>query len=318
MKLLKPLLLGLFFVLLCGAGVYLFLPEEFARGGIEIERAISGFERKEIDADGFHMVYLDQGGSGEPLILLHGFGADKDNWTRMARHLKGRYRVIAPDLPGYGESSKPADAHYRIGDQVENVKAFARALALSKFSLGGNSMGGQIAATYAATYPNDLHTLWLLAPAGVWSAPKSELSERLDRGERNPLIAANLEEFDQTLAFVFTTVPFIPTPVRQVLANRAAADAPLRQKQFTEIREESQGLEALVGGLPVPTHITWGDRDRALNVAGADVLKGLIPGSTATIMPGIGHLPMMEVPAATAQDYLKYREALATQRAAAP
>jgi pimeloyl-ACP methyl ester carboxylesterase len=94
-------------------------------------------------ADGTHIAYLE-GGSGEPLVLVHGFGADKDNFTRVARWLTPHYRVIAHDVVGFGESTHLPDADYRYAVQAERVRAFVQALGLARVQLGGNSMGGGI------------------------------------------------------------------------------------------------------------------------------------------------------------------------------
>ncbi len=303
-------LFGLIVVLvgLVLAGNMLF-PEQLAEFAAAAERGAAGLERKEIDAAGFHIVYLD-GGQGDPLVLIHGFGADKDNWTRVSKYLTPRYRVIAPDLPGFGESSKPENGKYSIKDQVGYLHAILQALDLKNVSLGGSSMGGHIAAMYAATYPNEVKSLWLVAPAGVSTADQSELGGLLAGGGANPLLARTPEEFETVVHFVMAEPPYIPGSIRNVLANRAAANYPLHARIFTQLLEGDAPLEPSVTGLVTPTHILWGDYDRALSVNGAQILAALIPKATVTIMPGIGHLPMIERPRASAEDYLDFRAGL--------
>ena len=292
-------------VLLVVAG-NMFFPEHLAQFAAAAERGAAGLERKEINAAGFHVVYLD-GGQGDPLVLVHGFGADKDNWTRVSKYLTPHYRVIAPDLPGFGESSKPQDAHYSIKDQVRNLHAIIQALGLKKVSLGGSSMGGHIVGMYAATYPDEVATLWLVAPAGVATADLSELGERIKAGGANPLLARNPEDFDGIIHFVMTDPPYIPGSIKKVLARRAAANYELHARIFQELIAGTDALEPLVTSLPTPTKILWGDHDRALSVTGAKILGGLMPKSSVTIMPGIGHLPMIEQPRKSAEDYLAFR-----------
>jgi pimeloyl-ACP methyl ester carboxylesterase len=285
-----------------------FFPEDMARFAASAERRAAGLERKEIDIPGFHLVYLD-GGAGDPLVLVHGFGADKDNWTRIAKYLTPHYRVIAPDLPGFGESSKPETAHYSVRDQVQYLHAFIAALQFQNGSLGGNSMGGHIAGLYAATFPSEVKTLWLLAPAGVATADLSELGALIKSGQPNPLLAQSPQDFDKIVHFVMSDPPYIPGSIKNVLAKRAAANYPLHSRIFQELlaAKPDDALEVSLKDNPVPTKILWGDRDRALSVSGAKILGSLLPNSSVTVMPGVGHLPMIEKPRAAAEDYLAFR-----------
>ena len=92
---------ALLLVLIGGIGFVYLAPETATHTFLAIERKQAGLERKEIDLpDGTHYVYLE-GGSGEPLMLLHGFGANKDSFARASRYLTSRYRVIVPDHEAY-------------------------------------------------------------------------------------------------------------------------------------------------------------------------------------------------------------------------
>jgi pimeloyl-ACP methyl ester carboxylesterase len=314
MKLIKILLLAAVLAVLAGGALYVIAPAKFADLAVAAERRIAGLERKQVEVDGLQIVYLDSGGTGEPLLLVHGFGGDKDNWTRLTRDLRSRYRIIAPDLPGYGESSSPMMLGYGIEDQVGRLHAFVKAIGLSRVHIGGCSMGGHIAARYTSLHPNEVGSLWLIANAGVSSAPPSELQESL-KGGRNPLIARTPEEFRGIVSFVMSKPPVIPDAVIEVLAERAVASYELRVKQFQDLVGVPSQLEEQIAGLPTPTHILWGDQDRALNVGAVPILQKLLPNSSATVLPGIGHLPMMEVPKQAAQDYLAFRDRVS---AAAP
>ncbi len=275
---------------------------------LDAERARSGLVRKEIDlAGGLHYVYLE-GGSGEPLMLLHGFGADKDNFTRVARYLTPRYRVIIPDHIGFGESSHPMDADYSPLAQAERLRLFAQAIGIGKVHLGGSSMGGHIALSYAAAHPGEVQSLWLLDPGGVWSGPKSELVETIEKTGRNPLMARNTQEFARLFEFAMSDPPYIPAPFLNVMAAARIANAPLEAKIFEQLRGDS--VEERIRGLGTPSLIVWGEKDRALSVGTAEVLHGLLAKSQVVILKDIGHLPMMEVPERSAQDYLRFREAL--------
>lgn len=282
---------------------------------LRVQRAAAGLRRHEVRVGGFKWVYLDNGGNGEPLVLVHGFGGDKDNWTRLAPHLRHHYRLIVPDLPGFGDSDSPLDAQYRVQDHVERLHEFLAALGIGRAHIAGNSMGGFITALYAATYPTDTASIWLIDNAGAMSAAPSELLQTIDSGGDNPLIPSTLEQFRGLMSYVMSRPPYFPRAVLDVMGRRAIAARELRLKQFQEILDHSPHLEDVMGGVTTPTHILWGEKDRLLHVDSVRVLKQLLPQASATVLPGIGHVPMLECPGDTARDYLSFRVRLRAQNA---
>ena len=286
------------------AGIHL-APEAALRLAVGADRQRSGLVRKQIDLPGgMHWVYLE-GGHGDLLILLHGFGADKDNFTRAARFLTPHYRVIVPDLIGFGESAHPQDADYAPAAQAERVRAFAQALGITNVHLGGNSMGGHIALSYSALHPTEVTSLWLLDAGGVWTAPESELQKIGRESGRNPLMAKSEDEYAGIFRFVMSDPPFVPRPLLNVKARERIENFSLEARIFKQIRSDS--VEGRITGMITPTLIMWGANDRAINVATADVLHKLLPNSQVVIMPGIGHLPMLERPRQSAEAYLRFR-----------
>jgi len=284
-------------------------PETAMRLAIDHERSRSGLVRKEIDlAGGLHYAYLE-GGSGPPLMLLHGFGANKDNFTRVARYLVPHYRVIIPDHIGFGESSHPPDADYSPPAQAERLHALAAALGITRVDLGGSSMGGHIALSYAAAHPGDVASLWLLDPGGIWSAPPSELATTIDKTGENPLMARSADDFAKTFAFVMSDPPWIPRPILDAMAAERIRNFDLEGRIFQQIRDDK--LEERIMGLATPSLIVWGREDRAINVATAEVLHAELAHSSVVIMDGIGHLPAIEDPAGSARDYEKFRATIA-------
>jgi len=281
---------------------------------ISVERWRSDLVRKEIAVpDGSHIVFLE-GGNGEPLLLLHGFGADKDNFTRTAHWLTSHYRVIIPDLIGFGESSHLSEADYRYAAQAARVHAFVQALGLTSVDLGGNSMGGGVALSYAAQFPNEVNSLWLIDTAGVEGAPPSELSRMIMAGKPNPLLVTTESDFPALLKFVMSQPPYLPGPIMDVMARERIANQGLERLIFQQIALNSVN-EAILG-LPTPTLIVWGADDRVLSANVVPLLQSLLPNAEAIIMPGIGHAPMIEQPQQVAEDYLRFRAGIA--RAAAP
>jgi pimeloyl-ACP methyl ester carboxylesterase len=284
--------------------VYTFFPGATLALAVRAERSAAGLEHHDIDVGGDRVEYLD-GGHGEPLVLLHGFGADKDNWTRVARYLTPRFRVIAPDLPGFGDSTRNPSARYASADQVDRVHAFVHALGLESFHLGGNSMGGGIAGNYAAKYPADVKSLWLVAPGGIATAEKSELVRKVEAGE-NPLLIRTTDDYERLLDFVFVEKPFVPQPIVRYLTERAIANREFNAKVFRDLRENPAPLEPALKGLPVRTLVLWGDHDRLVDVSGAKILGAILPNATVVVLPNVGHVPMIEKPEASARAFLEF------------
>ncbi len=296
-------------VIVIGVVCFVYEAPEIATSVLRnVDRHRSGLVRKEIDlSNGLHYVYLE-GGKGEPLVLLHGFGGNKDNFSKVARFLTPHYRVIIPDHIGFGESSHPQEVDYAPPAQVERLQAFAHALGIDHLHLGGSSMGGQIAMTYAALYPAKVVSLWLLDPGGVWSAPKSELFKIITETGRSPLMVKNEDEFVQFIKFLWSKPPFIPRPILNVMAQERIRNYDLMKRIGKQIISDS--VEKRVNGLLTPALIVWGDKDRVLNFASAEILNNLMPHSHVIIMPDIGHVPMMEKPQQSAEDYLRFRVSL--------
>jgi len=292
------------------AGAYFLLaaPERAVRAALDYERRLAGLERREIELPGgIKYVYLE-GGKGEALLLLHGFGANKDNFTRVAKYLTPHYRVIVPDHIGFGESAHPAQADYSPRAQAERLRALARKLGVAKLHLGGNSMGGQIALTYAALYPQEVQSLWVLNAAGVWSAPPSEMRKRIANTGHNPMLVKNEEEFAQLLSLVTAKPLYIPRAFLDVVAQERIRNYGLEQRIFKQVAEDS--VEKLIRGLAIPALVVWGAQDRILHPGTAGVLQMLLTRSEVIMMPGIGHLPMLEAPEKCALDYLRFRATL--------
>jgi abhydrolase domain-containing protein 6 len=295
-------------IILCLIGVYFLFPKATFDLLRTAERRAGGLKQHSIDVKGFRIAYLE-GGKGDALVLLHGFGANKDNWTRFAKHLTPHFRVIAPDLPGFGESSAAPDADYTISAQVERVRTLVRALGITSLHLGGSSMGGSIAGAYAATYPGEVKSLLLLAPGGVASAEPSEMYKRLREGKPNPLVAKSVEDYEHLLDFVFVKRPFIPGLIKNYFIQEAIEHQPLHSKIFKQLlSSQDVPLEILLNGLPVPTLIVWGTHDRVLHVSGAKILEAVMPNAKAAVMDAVGHLPMIEKPKETAELYLTFLE----------
>lgn len=285
-----------------------FFPAPMTRLGLWAERSFSGLTLRHAQVDGFDIPYLE-GGSGPHLLLIHGFAGDKDNFTRIARFLTPHYHVIIPDLPGFGDATRDPGATHFMADQVERLNGLLTQLEIHQVHLGGNSMGGFIAAQFAASHPALVASVWLLDPAGTEASHDTPmLREYLSTGQM-PLLGKTDDMFDIMLAATTHKAPWVPGFVRRVLARRAIADFELHTAILGQLHE-SPKLEATYGPMAVPALVVWGKQDRVLNPEGITSFKALFPNARLRLMDGIGHLPMVESPKETAQDYLAFRRAI--------
>ena len=285
--------------------LYYLAPGVLFQWATALGRRAAGLKESALTVDGHRIAYLD-GGQGEPLLLLHGFAANKDHWAMIARALTPHFRVIAPDLPGFGDSSRVPGASYAVTPQLERIAAFAHALGLKQFHLGGNSMGGYLATLFALRYPDAVRSLWLLAPAGVLSADHSDMLRMLESGE-NPLIATDMASFDRLADLCFCKQPYMPAQFKKPLLARSTAEAPFNARIFEEMFEQPVALEERVAALSAPTLVVWGDDDRVLHPSALDILRPLMPAAEFILMRDMGHVPMIERPAETAMDFLRFQ-----------
>jgi len=306
----KKLLFGLI-VLLIGitAILYCFPATQLASLRL-IEQQRAGLSHQQLRVHDLNIHYY-QGGSpnGETLVLIHGFAADKDNWLRFSRHLTDRYRVIALDLPGFGDSDRPAGS-YDVGTQAERLGDILDALGIDQAHLLGNSMGGHIAALFAARYPSRVRSLALFANAGIDSPNKSELYRLLQSGGANPLVVRQPEDFQKLLQFVFFEPPYLPESLKRYLGERAMANAAHHDQVFQQLVERYIPLEPELPRIQAPTLLLWGRQDRVLDVSSIDVMQPLLQKPSVMIMDNVGHAPMLERPQESALLYRHFLQGL--------
>lgn len=284
-------------------------PMAAARAGIALERLRAGLRLRQASVPGFSMPYLE-GGKGDTLVLVHGFAGDKDNFTRMARFLTPHYRVICPDLPGFGDAGRDPQAGYGIAEQTERLRALLDQIAPGKIHLGGNSMGGFIAAQFAAAHPERVASLWLLDAAGTEASHSSEVLKHYDASGDMPLLVREEQEYGALVDACTRERPFLPHSVLTALGRRAAADFPLHTAIMRQV-SASPLLQPQPQYAAMPALVVWGEQDKILHPSGAAAFAQLFPRSRTVMMPGVGHLPMVEEPRRTAQDYLDFRRTLA-------
>lgn len=246
---------------------------------------------------------FEQHGTGLPVVLLHGFPFCRDLFAPVMPALAEVGRVVAVDLPGFGESP-PLSPGFSLADMAEEVSRLAGVLELPPFVVVGHSMGGYVALELAAQVPETLAGLVLLA-----SHPRADTPEaKARRQEGVGLIRSGqrrefLEGFLARLLSPWTRehAPRIAQEVR--LMAEAVSDHVLVGclHAMAERRDHSETLK----GLAVPVGVVVGEDDALIPMdlarATAEVARGEL-----VVIPEAGHLPMLEKPIATADALARF------------
>jgi abhydrolase domain-containing protein 6 len=302
----KKYLLGVLFAAFVGAVViYFAFPEALVWLLTTSARRSAGLESRSIRVGEHEIAYLE-GGNGSPVVLLHGFAGSKDLWNAVAKNLTPTYRVVALDIPGFGESSKLPSESYDVGSQIERIHDFVRALGLSHYHLGGHSMGGTIAAGYAATYPEEVMSLLIAAAGGVESPEKSEFMRQLEQGE-NLLLPSSAEEIDAILQLVFFDPPSMPHPIKRSVVKYFLENRAFNEKIWADLMKDGpNALEPYLPRIEAPTLIIFGDSDRLVHPSTLAVYEKAIARHESAIIENCGHALLGECPEAMAQEYLAF------------
>jgi pimeloyl-ACP methyl ester carboxylesterase len=241
-------------------------------------------------------------GYGPPLVLVHGLGGCWQNWLENIPHLARRWRVIAPDLPGFGDSPMPG---WEISIQSYGalINALCRALDIGPVPLVGNSMGGFIAAEVTVSEPVLVRKLVLVSAAGISHA-------RMYRAPAESV--GRVARAAAPLAFRYQEQALRRPRLRNRLMRQILhRPGEVRRELLWEFIEGGMRARALVeaiGGLAgynildrltdveIPTLIVWGRNDLVVPVQDALEYARLIHGSELVVFDRCGHVPMAERP----------------------
>lgn len=279
---------------------------------INMARDSAGLEVKVAPAGDVNLTYMERASSAEDsetIILVHGFSSNKDTWIRFADAINEKYRIIAVDLAGHGDSDRSMVSNYDLIEQADRLEVFFNGLDINSFHIVGSSMGGAISLLYSLTHPSKVQSLTLMNSAGIDGDTQSEYFKILAKGE-NPLIANDEESFEFRMDLTMSQPPFLPWPLKSALLRQTIAREAINSKIFTDMvstkeRLQEENFDAKIKTImaknKLPTLIMWGEEDRVLDVSAAAAFKQLIPHAQLHIFEDVGHLPMLEVPQESAE-----------------
>lgn len=277
---------------------YLLVRADFVR-----QRVAAGLSRHALEAAGHHWVYAQrraETSSAPTLVMIHGFTGSKENWYPVARELRGRYRLVIPDLPGWGESERKSGTDYGFVAQAERVAAFIRAVSPGKpVVLLGHSMGGGIATLVAARHPDLVARVGLLDAAGV-RFRDNRFGEAVLAG-KNPFAVedhASLRGYLDVLFHDKAKAPTIPWPASVGYIRHRRADAAFEQSVLDEIGRGPQrflpGEEA--ANIHQPALLLWCRQDAVIDASALDLYAARMPRARKVLLDGCGHMSIIEQP----------------------
>ncbi|MDT4892077.1 MAG: hypothetical protein QOE97_1112 [Pseudonocardiales bacterium] len=238
---------------------------------------------RDVDVAGLS-IRLSESGSGDPLVVLH--HSTGPLWTRVDDELARSFHVIAPDLPGFGSSTRPEDAR-SPRDLAIYISQLIDALGLDRVHLLGFGFGGWVAAELATMNQRALHTLTLVGAAGV--RPREGFIH-------DPLLAGWIEYarlgFSQQSTFdeLFGDPPAPEIVERWDYSREMTARLTWKQWMW------NLSLPPLLRGIQTPTLVVWGSDDAIVPIDCAHQYVELIRNSRLETVFGVGHLVELEDP----------------------
>jgi len=258
-----------------------------------------------VEVDGVRVHYQEVGDpNAPPMFLIHGFAASNLVWSKVFLELAATgFRVIAPDLPGYGYSGKPRHLDYTIASQAKMVFSLVSQLGINRAVLVGSSYGAAIAATMALDHPALVEKL-VLVGAVTNNRPTRYLLMRLFSSPiigdiLSPLVVGSRRLLRLRMKRVYDKHSWV-LDERRVdarhlpLATRGAHRAIIR----TVRRWDAERVSRDAHQLKQPTLLLWGDTDREVPLRDGERLHEEIPHSRLVIFRECGHLPQEEYPEA--------------------
>jgi pimeloyl-ACP methyl ester carboxylesterase len=247
-----------------------------------------------------------QAGTGEPVLMLHGLGATKASFLSTIAALADRYRTIAIDLPGFGDSDKPLRAPYDARYFASSVVSLLDSLGHERAHLIGNSMGGRVAIEVGLRHPDRVGRLALLAPALAWKRARPLAPYlRLVRPELGLLQPVSRRVAERLLRAMIpgATLGWIAAGIDEFLRvyltprGRVAFYAAARHI-YLERPDGPEGFWTRLGELAVQSLFVWGRQDQFVPVTFAPHVKRVLPGARHLELD-CGHVPQLELPRET-------------------
>ena len=263
-------------------------------------------EMKFLELHGDRVAYRDVGKGAEALLLIHGLAGSSETWRAVIPQLSRKYRVVAPDLLGHGQSAKPR-GDYSLGAFAVWLRDFLDELGISRATVIGQSLGGGVAMQFVYQHPDYCERLVLISSGGLgpdvgWtlrllSAPGAEFI--LPAIAPRPVLTVG----NKLRSWISATGIQSPRGAEIWRAYSSLSDGETRQAFLRTLRSVVDPRGQAVSALnrlhltaDLPTMVIWGDQDRIIPVEHGYALHEARPGSRLEVLEGVGHFPHVERP----------------------
>ncbi|WP_409305189.1 alpha/beta fold hydrolase [Peribacillus sp. SCS-155] len=256
------------------------------------------FKQYYLDANGIKTRVLETG-QGDPLILLHGTGGHIEAYAKNFKSLSKHFRVICIDMVGHGYSDKP-NRPYTIDYYSQHLLDILKALNLTSVYLSGESLGGWVAAWFAAHHPEYVKAMILNTPGNVTN--NIETMKKLKESTVRAVVEANYENVRNRLEWLMydkSQVTEELVEVRYQIYKQPGfvqAVHNIVALQDMETRLKYTWEPSWCKKITVPTLLVWTDHDPTSTVDEAVLLQEMIPGSKLIVIKDAGHWPQWEKP----------------------
>jgi pimeloyl-ACP methyl ester carboxylesterase len=276
-------------------------------------------QRREIELHGHRVSYTTAGASGPVVLLIHGITGCAAQWDQVIPLLATRYRVVAPDLLGHGESDKPR-GDYSLGAYAASVRDLLVALGHRRATVVGHSLGGGVAMQFSYEYPPFAERLVLVSSGGLGREVHLLLRAATLPGSELvlPLIAnQRLNRLGGAVAHALGLLGLRAGPDLAEMAKGygSLSDAGARMAFIHTMRavldiggQRVSANDRLYLAALMPSLVIWGSRDHLIPVKHADVAHQELPGSQLEIFEGSGHFPQLHDPVRFAHTLIDFIE----------
>lgn len=246
-------------------------------------------EPKTVETPAGRLQYLELGdGEGPPVLFVHGYGGDLNNWMFNQEALSADHKTYAIDLPGHGGSTKSV-GDGSLGVLVDAVVAFMDAVSIARVHLVGHSMGGAVALEVAAKAPDRAASLTMVAPAGFGPEVSHAYIDGFISQGRTKKLKAVLELLVYDPGSI--TAEMVEEVIRYKRLDGAVAALETLRDGYLYKEPDIAAAKAKLDALACPVQVFWGADDQIVSAAYGE---GLPAKANVTVFPQTGHMPHME------------------------